>query len=445
MAACFVLGGDLLHLRRKRRPASDRLVPIRDGDEADIGARKPSEQKVARFPVGQHVVQDNNRSQPGSASAGGDLGGCPVGITTQDPELRARFAGTPDHVVRYFLYVAEHVRELMAGLGIAWLGDAIGRADLLLPRPDSRSWLQSLDLSALTTAPPGPDSTPVQRRSQAHGRECALDAGLLATTKHAIAGGPPVVIERRVRNTDRSIGALLAGEIARAAGPQGLPDDTVVLRLSGCAGQSLAAFAPGGLTIDLVGAANDYAGKGLCGGRLIVRPPADAGYVAEENVIVGNTVLYGATAGETFLRGRAGERFAVRNSGARAVVEGVGDHGCEYMTGGVVVVLGPTGRNFAAGMSGGVAYVLDAEGRVTNRCNTASVGLEPSDDADEPVLRELLERHLRANGSAVAARLLADWPAALAELVKVMPDDLRRLHASGRPQSAWQGLEPVGA
>jgi glutamate synthase domain-containing protein 3 len=252
------------------------------------------------------------------------------------------------------------------------------------------------------------------------------------------------VLERAVRNTDRSVGAMLAGEIARRAGAAGLADDTIVLRLRGCAGQSLAAFAPRGLTIELEGACNDYAGKGLSGGRLIVRPPADAGYTAEANVIVGNTVLYGATSGEAFLRGRAGERFCVRNSGAVAVVEGVGDHGCEYMTGGVVCVLGETGRNFAAGMSGGAAFVLDPGGQLPARCNLGSVGLEPLGEADEPLVRDLLERHLAATASAVAARLLDAWPQPLQTFVKVMPNDLRRLLEAGAPAAGGRMLEPVG-
>jgi glutamate synthase domain-containing protein 3 len=347
--------------------------------------------------------------------------------------------------VRYFLFVAEHVRELMAALGISRLGDVVGRGDLLRRRPDERPWLAALDLSDLHPPPPaGPVGARPRRVAQAHGLETALDAGLLAPAAAAIAGGAPVALARRVRNTDRSVGARLAGEIVRAAGPAGLADDTVVLRLSGCAGQSLAAFAPRGLTIELAGAANDYAGKGLCGGRLIVHPPDGAGYVAELNVIVGNTVLYGATAGEAFLRGRAGERFAVRNSGARAVVEGVGDHGCEYMTGGVVCVLGPTGRNFAAGMSGGVAYVLDPDGALPGNCNLAAVGLELPGTDDEPVVRELLERHHAATGSAVAARLLDAWPESLAAFVKVMPDDQRRLRERGEGP-AEAALEAVGA
>ncbi len=265
----------------------------------------------------------------------------------------------------------------------------------------------------------------------------------------ALAGAGAVVLAAPVRNTDRSVGAILAGAIARRAGAAGLPDDAIVLRLHGYAGQSLAAFAPRGLTIDLEGACNDYAGKGLSGGRLIVRPPAGAGFVAERSVIAGNTVLYGATSGEAFLRGRAGERFCVRNSGATAVVEGVGDHGCEYMTGGVVCVLGETGRNFAAGMSGGTAFVLDPDGALPARCNPGSVSLEAPAGADEPLVRDLLERHLAATGSAVAERVLAAWPESLADFVQGdagrPAPPARRPRGRGRPRAgAGRWLTPRG-
>jgi len=373
------------------------------------------------------------------------LNTCPVGIATQDPELRRRFTGTPDHVVRYFLYVAEHVRELLAALGVANLADVVGRSDLLARRPDPRPWPAALDLRPLTDAETGlPVPSPGAHRPADHGLDEALDRELVPLAAAAVAAGRTLEVQRRVANTDRSVGAMLAGELARAAA-DGLADDRVVLRLVGDAGQSLAAFAPAGLTIELRGACNDYAGKGLSGGRLIVRPPDGAGYVAEQNVIAGNTVLYGATSGEAFFRGRAGERFCVRNSGARAVVEGVGDHGCEYMTGGVVCVLGPVGRNFAAGMSGGLAFVHDPGGALEASCNLASVGLGPVADADEPALRGLLERHLEATGSAVAARLLEAWPRTLGEFVKVLPDDLRRLLDSEAEPGLAAPLEAVGA
>jgi glutamate synthase domain-containing protein 2/glutamate synthase domain-containing protein 1/glutamate synthase domain-containing protein 3 len=353
------------------------------------------------------------------------LNTCPVGIATQDPELRRRFAGTPEDVVRYFLLVAGEVRELLAELGVATLADAIGRGDLLRQRERARERRAGIDLTSVIATSPDPGRGPAPR-PQDHGLDATLDARLIDAAAGAIEAGEPVAFDHDARNTDRSIGAQLAGEIARRAGPAGLPDGSVILRLRGCAGQSLAAFAPAGLTIDLTGACNDYAGKGLSGGRLIVRPAPDAGFIPERNVIAGNTVLYGATSGEAFFRGRAGERFAVRNSGAKAVVEGVGDHGCEYMTGGVVVVLGPTGRNFAAGMSGGIAFVLDEGGMLADRCNTDTVALVPLTEEDTDVLWSLLGRHLEHTGSDVASRLFAARPAPVEWFVKVMPHDLRR-------------------
>ena len=345
------------------------------------------------------------------------LNTCPVGIATQDPELRRRFVGTPEQVVRYFVFLAEQVRELMAGLGISQLDEVIGQADLLRQRSAPRG----LDLSPLLLAAAG------RRLASGVAPAAALDRELIAAAGPALDGAGPAVLERRVRNTDRSVGAMLAGEIVRRAGPGGLPDDSIVLRLRGWGGQSLAAWAPRGLTVQLEGACNDYAGKGLSGGRLIVRPPADRGYLAEHAVAVGNTVLYGATSGEAFIRGRAGERFCVRNSGATAVVEGLGDHGCEYMTGGTVAVLGETGRNFAAGMSGGLAFVLDADGGFAGRCNRDSVSVQRAvADADGLLLLELLERHLDATGSEVARRLLARGEGCLHAFAVVLPHDLRR-------------------
>jgi glutamate synthase domain-containing protein 2/glutamate synthase domain-containing protein 3 len=336
------------------------------------------------------------------------LNTCPVGIATQDPELRRRFAGTPEHITRYFLFLAEAVRELLAELGVRALDDVVGRAELLrqVGHP------AGLDLSALLEPAPG------RGPGAARGWVLPLaDRELIDRAAPAFRTGTPVRISAAVQNTHRSVGAALAGEIARRHGADGLPAGTVRLELHGVGGQSLGAFAPRGLDIDLDGSCNDGPGKGLCGGTIVVRGP-------EDQTAAGNTALYGATAGELFVRGSAGERFAVRNSGATAVVEGCGDHGCEYMTGGTVLVLGPTGRNFAAGMSGGVAYLLDAE---AGRCNLDTVELEAvADPTERAAVLALIERHRDLTGSRRAARLAADGDACLDRFRKVMPHDLRR-------------------
>jgi glutamate synthase domain-containing protein 2/glutamate synthase domain-containing protein 3 len=353
------------------------------------------------------------------------LNTCPVGIATQDPELRRRFTGTPDHVVTFFMQLASGIREELARLGVRQLDEIVGRADLLGRLPSS------LDLSALVHPAPGRSDGPrtVELSS--------LDAEIWDEVAPAFGAGGEVVVARPVSNTDRSVGAFLAGQIARAARAS-RETGPITLRLTGHAGQSLAAWAPTGLRIELEGACNDYAGKGLCGGMLTVRPFEAAGYPAERSVLVGNTVLYGATAGTAFLRGRAGERFAVRNSGAEAVIEGVGDHACEYMTGGVVLILGPVGRNLAAGMTGGVAYVFDPGSRAASHVNDETVELEPLGPDDLESVIDLLHRHLEATGSPVASKILAEWPAgAAAAFVKVMPRDLRRVQAvSLAPQEA---------
>jgi glutamate synthase domain-containing protein 3 len=356
------------------------------------------------------------------------LNTCPVGIATQDPELRRRFTGLPDHVVRYLLFVAEGVRELMAEVGVRRFEDLVGRTDLLRPaNADRWPWLKDLDLEPLLHRPgaPGPRTRTEQ---QDHGLAAAADHRWLVAAR-AAGRGEAVEISDVVRNTDRSVGAMLAGELAAHE----LDDDAVVLRLDGTGGQSFGAFAVRGMTLSLSGVVNDYCGKGLSGGRLVVAPAADAAYVAEDNVVCGNVALYGATSGEAFFRGVAGERFCVRNSGATAVVEGVGDHGCEYMTGGVVLVLGRIGRNFAAGMSGGTAYVL-RDGLRTDLINDDSVGLVEVEDPE--LLAGLLEQHLRLTGSAVAARLLAR-PGALAQaFVQVLPHDLRHARATALEAAA---------
>ncbi|MBI5891890.1 MAG: glutamate synthase subunit alpha [Nitrosomonadales bacterium] len=379
------------------------------------------------------------------------LNTCPVGVATQDPVLRRKFTGQPEHVVNYFFFVAEEVRELMAHMGIRKFEDLIGRSDLLDMRQGITHWkAKGLDFSRVFHQPDMPQS--VARRhaeEQDHGLEQALDNDLIAEAKEALDAMRVVTIETTIRNVNRSVGTMLSHEVAKRHGNTGLPDDTIRVKLLGTAGQSFGAFLAHGITMQLEGEGNDYVGKGLCGGRIIVKPSDDSKLVAEDNIVVGNTVLYGATAGECFFRGVAGERFAVRNSGAIAVVEGVGDHGCEYMTGGMVVVLGQTGRNFAAGMSGGVAYVLDEDGSFPQRCNLAMVQLEAipeeaaaSEDgeveahgrvhfnhlnrADEAALRGKIEKHLHYTGSARAKLILENWAAYLPKFVKVMPTEYRR-------------------
>ena len=356
------------------------------------------------------------------------LNTCPVGIATQDPELRRRFRGTPEHVVKFFFFVAEEARRLMAALGVRSMDELIGRADLLHAEEAIEHWKASgVDLSQMLAFPELPAGV-ARRHEQVQESvlDDALDWELIRAAEPALERGESVRLERRVRNVHRTVGGLLSGEIARRFGPAGLPEGTIEVSLSGSAGQSFAAWLAHGVSFALQGETNDYAGKGLSGGILSVRPAESAGYRAEENVIVGNTVLYGATAGRAFFRGLAGERFAVRNSGASAVVEGVGDHGCEYMTGGRVAVLGPTGRNFAAGMSGGIAYVRDLDGTFSTRCNLELVDLEALDEHDEAELLALVQEHARRTSSPVARQLLAGWDAAVRRFVKVMPRDYKR-------------------
>ena len=348
------------------------------------------------------------------------LNTCPVGIATQDKVLRARFTGTPEHVINYFFFVAEELREIMASLGVRRLDELIGRTDLLAARDAAHLWkARGIDLDGLLHLP----ETAGLRRHRAplfHAAGTDLDRELVA----ALDGPLPARLNRPVANVDRAVGAMVSGEIARRCGHAGLADDDIHAVLTGTAGQSFGAFLARGVTLELIGDANDYAGKGLSGGRLIVRQPEGVPRDAAENIIIGNTCLYGATGGEAFFAGIAGERFAVRNSGAVAVVEGTGDHGCEYMTGGLVVVLGEVGRNFAAGMSGGVAYVWDPEERFAGLVNPASVALEAVEDPEG--LRSLIDRHLALTGSARAVAILADWPRAANRFVQVMPAEYRR-------------------
>jgi glutamate synthase (NADPH/NADH) large chain/glutamate synthase (ferredoxin) len=356
------------------------------------------------------------------------LNTCPVGIATQDPELRRRFKGQPEHVVNFFFFIAEEVRRIMAQLGIAKFEDLTGRVDLLEADEAISHWRErGIDLSRVLQAPAGATDAPLRRtKAQESPLADALDWQLIDAALPALESGLPVTGEFASRNVNRTIGGLLSHEVTKRHGPRGLPTGTVRFALHGSAGQSFGAWLAPGLELTLFGDANDYAGKGLSGGVIAVRPPLRATFAAEENVIVGNTVLYGATAGRAFFAGRAGERFAVRNSGASAVVEGVGDHGCEYMTGGRVVVLGSTGRNFAAGMSGGIAYVLDVDGTFTKRCNHELVDLEALEPDDVDAVRELVSEHLRLTGSKLAGRVLDHWDLTLPQFVKVMPRDYKQ-------------------
>ena len=358
------------------------------------------------------------------------LNTCPVGVATQDPVLRKKFAGKPEHVINFMFFVAEELRQIMAKLGFRTVEEMVGRVDLLQTNDAIDHWkAQGLDFTKILHQPKVAATVPIHRtQEQDHGLKGALDHELIKSAKAALESKKPVELRLPIANRNRTVGTMLSGEIARRYGNEGLPDNTIQLRFTGSAGLSFGAFLARGVTLDLTGDANDYVGKGLSGGRVIVRPPETASFPAEENIIVGNTVLYGATAGEAFFRGQAGERFAVRNSGANAVVEGVGDHGCEYMTGGRVVVIGPTGRNFAAGMSGGIAYVLDESGSFAERCNTSMVELEALTEVKEVAfVRGLIEKHSRLTGSAKAERVLRDWPRLLGSFVKIMPIDYRRV------------------
>jgi glutamate synthase (NADPH/NADH) large chain len=383
------------------------------------------------------------------------LNTCPVGIATQNPVLRKRFGGTPEHVINYFFFVAEELREIMASLGFRSVREMIGRADRLDMTDAVRHWkTQGIDLSrVLYQQKPKPGVAIYNCEKQAHDFSKALDLDLIEQSKQAIESKKPVRIERAIRNVDRTVGAMLSGEIARVHGHAGLPEDTIAVRFTGNAGQSFGAFLSRGVSLELTGDANDYLGKGLSGGRIVVRQPKSASREPTENIIVGNTVLYGAIAGEAYIEGVAGERFAVRNSGAVAVVEGTGDHGCEYMTGGVVAVLGTTGRNFAAGMSGGIAYVYDPDGEFEQLANKDMIDIERigpvSEGSDEAMprqksvsvsdsgmgdplrfdaerLRILVQRHLLHTKSARAQWLLDHWEDSLRKFVKIMPKEYRR-------------------
>jgi glutamate synthase domain-containing protein 2/glutamate synthase domain-containing protein 3 len=366
------------------------------------------------------------------------LNTCSVGIATQDPVLRARFTGQPEHVINFFFFIAEQMRQHMARLGFRTVDEMVGRVDKLDPRLADAHWkAKGIDLSSILYSPEVPSRVARRRiKNQDHGLDQALDHALIAHAKPALESQQPVRARFSIRNVHRTVGAMLGGEIARRYGSAGLPDGTIHFKLGGSAGQSFGAFVPQGLTLELEGDSNDYLGKGLSGGRIIAYPPKTSSFLPEESILVGNVVLYGATSGEVFLNGIAGERFAVRNSGATAVVEGVGDHGCEYMTNGTVVVIGLTGRNFAAGMSGGVAYVYDDVGDFrTRRCNLASVDLDPLEsDEDVTLVRGLLERHRDYTGSPRAAWVLENWSEAQARFIKVFPHEFKRVLGVARSE-----------
>ncbi|QDP96961.1 glutamate synthase large subunit [Microlunatus elymi] len=366
---------------------------------------------------------------------------CPVGVATQNPELRKKYTGKPEFVINFFEFIAQEVREILAELGFRSLDEAIGHVEVLDVRGAVDHWKASgLDLSPILYRPELPDGAVLKNAvGQDHGLDEKLDQELIKICADALSTGDPVRAQLKIRNVDRTAGTLLGHEVTKATGGNGLPDGTIDLTLLGSAGQSFGAFVPAGITLRLEGDSNDYLGKGLSGGRLVVRPSRDASFVAEQQIIAGNVIGYGATSGEIFLRGQVGERFCVRNSGATAVVEGVGDHGCEYMTGGTVVVLGKTGRNFAAGMSGGVAYVLDLD---LDQLNSEMVDSRKLTEADRDQLRQLIIRHQEETGSAVAERLLADWGMSATRFTKVLPRDYARVLAA-REQAKAEGLDDV--
>jgi glutamate synthase (NADPH/NADH) large chain len=379
------------------------------------------------------------------------LNTCPVGVATQDPVLRKKFAGKPEHVVNFFFFIAEEARQIMAQLGIRKFDDLIGRADLLDTKKGVEHWkARGLDFTRIFHRPVVDATVPrFHTEQQDHGLAKALDMKLIERCQPAILRGEKVHFMEDARNLNRSVGAMLSGELIKHR-PEGLPDHTIFMQMEGVGGQSFGAFLASGITLYLIGDANDYTGKGMSGGRIVVRPSIEFRGDATANIIVGNTALYGATSGEAFFRGVGGERFAVRLSGASTVVEGTGDHGCEYMTGGTVVVLGKTGRNFAAGMSGGVAYVYDEDGHFAGRCNTSMVSLDkvvPREEqggaavglhmelADEVLLKKLIEDHHRWTGSLRARDLLDHWIESRSKFVKVFPHEYKRVLAERAAKS----------
>jgi glutamate synthase (NADPH/NADH) large chain len=353
---------------------------------------------------------------------------CPVGVATQDPELRKRFTGDPDHVVNFFKLITQELREIMAALGFRTINEMVGQVDFLEVRDDVKHWkYKNLDLSPILYKEPASLYTGLYNsEAQDHGIEGILDWKLLEAAKPAIDKQEKVSASFNIRNTDRTTGTLLSNEISKKYKGAGLPDETIHVKFTGTAGQSFGAFNAKGITLELEGDANDYFGKGLSGAKLIVYPPKQSIYVPEENIIIGNTSFYGATSGDAYIRGKAGERFCVRNSGARVVVEGVGDHGCEYMTGGTAVILGATGRNFAAGMSGGIAYVYDVKGQFESMCNKEMIDLDPVEQEDSELLHSLITNHYEYTNSTVARFILDDFENQMKNFIKVYPKDYKK-------------------
>ena len=354
---------------------------------------------------------------------------CPVGVATQDPELRKRFKGDPDHVVKFFEFITEELREIMAELGYRSINEMVGQADVLTMRKNIQHWkYKHLDLSGVLYKAPADASVGLfQTVTQDHLLSDVLDWKLLAAAKPALEDQTKVSAAFPIKNTDRTVGTILSNEISKKYHEIGLPEQTIHFKFNGTAGQSFGAFNTKGVTLELEGDANDYFGKGLSGAELIVYPDKKSPFVAEQNILIGNVALYGATSGHAYIRGKAGERFAVRNSGASVVVEGIGDHGCEYMTGGVAVILGETGRNFAAGMSGGIAYVYNLANNFTSLCNQEMVDLDPIDPSDVQVLQNMLTAHYEKTGSAVAKFVLADFEHQLNHFIKVFPRDYKKV------------------
>ncbi|HLI92171.1 MAG TPA: glutamate synthase-related protein, partial [Puia sp.] len=357
------------------------------------------------------------------------LNTCPVGVATQNPELRKRFTGDADHVVNFFKFITQELREIMAELGFRTIDEMVGQVDSLQVRENVTHWKYGkLDLSPILYKEPAAAGTGLSHvEEQDHGLSAVLDWKLLEAAQPSLDHRQKVFAAFPIRNTDRTVGTILSNEISKRYRSHGLPEDTLHFKFTGTAGQSFGAFNTRGVCLELEGDANDYFGKGLSGARLIVYPSQNAGFVPEENSIIGNVAFYGATSGEAFIRGKAGERFAVRNSGVRAVVEGVGDHGCEYMTGGRIVILGDTGRNFAAGMSGGIAFVYDVRGKFPAQCNKEMVELDPVEAEDIAELKDMIHRHYAYTGSTVAKFVLDDFDNQLQHFVKVFPTDYKKV------------------